>query len=137
MVHRHLHSVLNVFFKLARDVIRPHLNYNGAGAHKPYNKRYLLFFKDCIGALDGTPQGQEILFINHKGYLTQNILVVVDFNMCFTFALAGWEGSAHISRIFCESLRRQELNFPHPLKNKYYLVDSGHSHIWLLTEEIM
>ncbi|XP_047254636.1 uncharacterized protein LOC107847393 [Capsicum annuum] len=36
------------------------------GAHKPYNKRYLLFFKDCIGALDGTPQGQEILFINHK-----------------------------------------------------------------------
>ncbi|KAM3325312.1 hypothetical protein P3S67_000437 [Capsicum chacoense] len=134
-VHRHFHSVLNVVSKLARDIIRPRLNYNdGIGAHKPCNERYLPFFKDCIGALNGThvkarlPQGQEIPYIGRKGYLTQNILVVVDFNMCFTFALAGWEGSAHDNRIFREALRRQELNFPHPLKNKYYLVDSGYSH---------
>uniref|UniRef100_A0A3Q7G5Q5 Uncharacterized protein n=1 Tax=Solanum lycopersicum TaxID=4081 RepID=A0A3Q7G5Q5_SOLLC len=41
--------------KLARDIIKPHLNYNdGVGAHKPCNERYLPFFKDCIGALDDT-----------------------------------------------------------------------------------
>ncbi|KAM3217062.1 hypothetical protein P3L10_026505 [Capsicum annuum] len=66
-----------------------------AGAHNPCNERYLPFFKDCIGELDGThvkarlPQGQEIPYIGRKGYPTQNILAVVDFNMCFTFALAG------------------------------------------------
>ncbi|PHT41070.1 hypothetical protein CQW23_19924 [Capsicum baccatum] len=93
-----------------------------------------LLVKDDIGALDGThvkarlPHGQEILYIDSKGYPTQNIFVV-DFDMCFTSALAGWEGSAHGSYIFRETLHRQELNFPHPLKNKYYLVDSRYSHI--------
>ncbi|KAM3231881.1 hypothetical protein P3L10_017240 [Capsicum annuum] len=122
-VHRHFHSMLNVVCNLA--IIRPRLNYNdGVEAHKSCNERYLPFFKDCIGALDGThvkarlPQGQEILYIDCKGYPTQNILAIVDFNMCFTFALAGWEGSAHDNRIFCEALRRQELNFPHSLENK-------------------
>ncbi|KAF3666989.1 hypothetical protein T459_22166 [Capsicum annuum] len=93
-----------------------------------------LLVKDDIGALDGThvkarlPHGQEILYIDRKGYPTQNIFVV-DFDMCFTSALTGWEGSAHGSHIFREALHRQELNFPHPLKNKYYLVDSRYSHI--------
>ncbi|KAF3631672.1 hypothetical protein FXO38_26555 [Capsicum annuum] len=43
-------------------------------------------------------------------------------------ALVRWEGSTHDGRIFREALRRQELNFPHPLKNKYYLVNSGYSY---------
>ncbi|XP_059301778.1 uncharacterized protein LOC132053679 [Lycium ferocissimum] len=135
-IHRHFHSVLKAVCKLARDIIQPHPNYNdGCDAHKPCKQRYLPFFKDCIGAIDGThvkarlPQGQEIPYIRRKGYPTQNILAVVDFNMCFTFAWAGWEGAAHDSRIFAEALRRQELNFPHPRGNKYYLVDAGYSHM--------
>ncbi|KAK6779939.1 hypothetical protein RDI58_022123 [Solanum bulbocastanum] len=134
MVHRHFHSVLKAVSKLATDIIKPHLNYNaGVGAHKPCNERYLPFFKDCIEALDGThvkarlPQGQQIPYIGRKGYPTQNILVAVNFNMCFTFAWVGWEGAAHDSHIFGEVLRRSEPNFPHPLKNKYYLVDAGYS----------
>ncbi|XP_019236719.1 PREDICTED: uncharacterized protein LOC109216951 [Nicotiana attenuata] len=109
--------------------------YQIAGAHKPCNGRYLPFFRDCMGALDGThvkarlPQGQEIPYIARKGYPTQNILAVVDFNMCFTFAWAGWEGAAHDSRIFGEALRRPELNFPRPIGNKYYLVDVGYPHM--------
>ncbi|KAM3270610.1 hypothetical protein P3S67_028812 [Capsicum chacoense] len=117
-------------------MIRPHPNYNdGVKFHKSCNKRYLPFFKDCIGELDGThikarlPQGQEIPYIDRKGYSTQNILVIVDFNMCFTFAWAGWEGTAHDNRIFGEALHRPELNFPRPLGNKYYLVDAKYSHI--------
>ena len=45
-VHRHFHSILKAVSKLARDIIKPHLNYNdGVGAHKPCNERYLPFFK--------------------------------------------------------------------------------------------
>ncbi|XP_033512881.1 uncharacterized protein [Nicotiana tomentosiformis] len=89
---------------------------------------------DCIGALDGThvkarlPQSQEIPYIGCKGYPTQNILVVVDFNMCFIFAWAGWEGAAHDNRIFGEALRRPERYFSHLSGDKYYLVDAGYSH---------
>ncbi|XP_070006821.1 uncharacterized protein [Nicotiana sylvestris] len=89
---------------------------------------------DCIGALDGThvkarlSQGQEIPYIGRKGYPTQNILAVVDFNMCFTFAWAEWEGEVHVSRIFGEALRRPD-NFPRPIENKYYLVDAGYPHM--------
>jgi len=90
--------------------------------------------QDCIGAIDGThvkarlPRGEEVPYIGRKGYPTQNILAIVDFNMCFTFAWAGWEGSAHDARIFGEAIRRPDLNFPHPTRGKYYLVDAGYSH---------
>ena len=57
---------------------------------------------------------EEAKYIGRKGYATQNIMAVCDFNMCFTFVLAGWEGTAHDTRIFNEALRRQELRFPHP-----------------------
>ncbi|XP_020590960.1 uncharacterized protein LOC110031877 [Phalaenopsis equestris] len=53
-------------------------------------------------------------------------MAVYDFNMCFTFALAGWEGSAHDSRIFKIATRNLEYNFPHPPHGKYYLVDAGY-----------
>nr|XP_009762935.1 PREDICTED: uncharacterized protein LOC104214910 [Nicotiana sylvestris] len=107
-IHRNFHSVIKAIGKLARDIIRPHqviMMVQKIASH------------DCIGALDGThvkarfPQGQEIPYIGHKGYPTQNILAVVDFNMCFTFAWAGWEGAAHDNHIFGEALRRPELNF--------------------------
>ena len=76
--------------------------------------------KDCIGAIDGThvsasvPQNEEAKYIGQKGYATQNIMVVCDFNMCFTFVWAGWEEIAHDTRIFNEALQRPYLNFPYP-----------------------
>ena len=76
--------------------------------------------KDCIGAIDGThvrasvPQKDEVKYIGRKGYATQNIMAVCDFNMCFTFVWAGWEGTAHDTRIFNEALQRPDLNFPYP-----------------------
>ncbi|KAJ9552299.1 hypothetical protein OSB04_016344 [Centaurea solstitialis] len=49
-------------------------------------------------------------------------MVVCDFNMCFTFVWAEWEGTAHDTRIFNEP----ELNFPRPTGDKYYVVDAGY-----------
>ncbi|XP_021978756.1 uncharacterized protein LOC110874326 [Helianthus annuus] len=53
-------------------------------------------------------------------------MVVCDFNMCFTFVWAGWEGTAHDTRIFNEALETPELQFPHPTGDKYYVVDVGY-----------
>ncbi|XP_073121815.1 uncharacterized protein [Henckelia pumila] len=135
-ISRHFHRVLKVVGKLVEDIIKPHSEYNeGKGYHMSQHQRYKPFFYDCIGAIDGThvktrlPQGKEIPYIGRKGFPTQNILAVVDFNMCFTFVWAGWEGAAHDNRIFGEAIRRPELNFPHQKGKKYYLVDAGYSHM--------
>jgi len=64
------------------------------------------------------PRGQKIPFIGCKGYATQNIIVAVDFNMCFTFAWAEWEGATHDSQIFGETIHRPELEFSRPKRRK-------------------
>ena len=95
----------------------------------------MLNVQDCIGAIDGVhvkavvPEAQRIPYIGHKNVPTQNIMAVCDFNMCFTFVWAGWEGAAHDSRIFGEALCNPALNFPHPPQNKYYIVDAGYPHM--------
>ena len=59
------------------------------------DERYWPYFKDCIGAIDGThiaihvPANKKIPFIGRKGITTTNVLAVCDFNLCFTFALVG------------------------------------------------
>ncbi|XP_028798545.1 uncharacterized protein LOC114753995 [Neltuma alba] len=53
-------------------------------------------------------------------------MAVCDWDMCFTFVLAGWEGSAHDARIFDHALTTPSMNFPHPPQGKYYLVDAGY-----------
>ncbi|XP_060960618.1 uncharacterized protein LOC115723519 [Cannabis sativa] len=75
---------------------------------------------DCIGAIDGThvrvslPVDKQIPYIGRKGFPTQNIMAVCGFDMLFTFVWAGWEGTAHDTRIFLEALRNTNLNFPKP-----------------------
>jgi hypothetical protein len=45
-------------------------------------------------------------FRGRKHYPTQNVLVVVDFDLRFTYVLAGWEGSAHDSVVLQDALSR-------------------------------
>ncbi|KAK6935291.1 hypothetical protein RJ641_035446 [Dillenia turbinata] len=72
-IHRHFYRVLGVINKLAEDIIKPHPNYNdGVGYHMSQNKKYLPFFKNYIGVIDGThikahlPRGEEISYIRYK-----------------------------------------------------------------------
>ncbi|KAK8945168.1 hypothetical protein KSP39_PZI007643 [Platanthera zijinensis] len=53
-------------------------------------------------------------------------MAICDFNMCFTYVVPGWEGSAHDSRIFQHAYRDLRCNFPYPPQGKYYLVDAGY-----------
>ncbi|KAL4033216.1 hypothetical protein IC575_006302 [Cucumis melo] len=65
------------------------------------NSKYYPFFKDCIGVIDSThvaasiPQNEQIPFCGRKTSRTWNILCVCSFDMLFTYAMSGWEGSAN------------------------------------------
>ncbi|XP_021762193.1 uncharacterized protein LOC110726959 [Chenopodium quinoa] len=61
-------------------------------------------------------------FRGRKGGKTQNMLGAVDFDMKFTYVLAGWEGSSHDSKVLQDALKR---GFK-VSKGKYYLADAGY-----------
>ena len=53
------------------------------------------------------------------------MLADVDFDMKFTYVLAGWEGSAHDATILTDALERSDgLKVP---EGKFYLADAGYA----------
>src|SRR6267154_4734766 len=70
------------------------------------NPKFWPFFKDAIGAIDGShihvspPAFQCSAYHNCKGLISQNCLFACDFDMNFTYALTGWEGSATDARVY-------------------------------------
>ena len=48
----------------------------------------------------------QATFRGRKNYPTQNVLAAVDFDLKFTYVLAGWEGSAHEATILADALER-------------------------------
>jgi hypothetical protein len=49
------------------------------------------------------------------------VLVVCDFDMRFTFVLAGWPGLIHDMRAFNDALEKFGNKFPHPPKGMHVL----------------
>ncbi|XP_057431061.1 uncharacterized protein LOC130723928 [Lotus japonicus] len=94
------------------------------------NPKYFPYFKNCIGAIDGThvsawaPATKQTAFRGRKVLITQNVLAVCDFDMLFTFVYSGWEGTTNDARVFLDALT-PENNFPKPEGDQFYLVDSG------------
>ena len=68
--------------------------------------------QDCIGAIDGThvrasvPLDIQGRFRGRKDRTTQNVLAAISFDLKFTYVLAGWEGSAHDSRVLNDAFAR-------------------------------
>jgi hypothetical protein len=64
-----------------------------------YNKNYPSYFKDCVGVVDNTKilisflVAEQVVFRDGYSNLTQNILVICNFDIKFTDLLVGWEGS--------------------------------------------
>ncbi|XP_051133143.1 uncharacterized protein LOC127252848 [Andrographis paniculata] len=107
----HVNKVAKALVHLAPHVVRP-------GDMSPArmirdSPIFWPYFKDCVGAMDGTlvhaclPSRDQRLFRGRRGDTMQNCLAVCDFDMKFTYVLAGLEGSAHDAR-------------------KYYIGDSGY-----------
>jgi hypothetical protein len=93
-----------------------------------YNYTYFPWFKDCVGAVDGThipvspPAAARAAFRDHHGRLTQNVLAVCSFDMKFTNALVGWEGSTSDSTLWVQAFRCGAIQIP---EGKYVLGDAG------------
>ena len=84
-------------------------------------------FDNCIGAIDGThvyvtvPTEKVVQYTGRKGISTQNVLAICDFDMRFTFVLAGWLGSVHDMRVFNDALEKFGDKFSHLPKGMHGL----------------
>ena len=54
------------------------------------------------------PAREAPRFRGRKDVLTQNVFAACDFDMKFTYVLAGWEGTASDSRILKDALSRDD-----------------------------
>jgi hypothetical protein len=65
-----------------------------------------------VGAIDGThvlarvPRHMQPAFMGRKHTTTQNMLAAVDWDLRFTYVLAGWEGSTDNTLILVDALQR-------------------------------
>ena len=49
----------------------------------------------------------EVAFRGRKKYTTQNVMAAVDFDLRFTYVLAGWEGTTHDALVLRDALERE------------------------------
>eukprot|EP01039_Chlorochromonas_danica_P000668 gene667-723_t len=70
-----------------------------------------------------SPSARIRVFRNRKGFISQNVLGVVGWDLTFTFVLTGWEGSAHDGRVFNDAVLKG-LSLP---TGKFYLGDAGYA----------
>ncbi|XP_019186603.1 PREDICTED: uncharacterized protein LOC109181306 [Ipomoea nil] len=89
------------------------------------------WFKNCLGALDGTfikvnvSSSVKIRYRTRKGDIATNVLGVCTPDMQFVYVLSGWEGSVADSRVLRDAISRTHaLKVPHGC---YYLVDAGYT----------
>ncbi|KAG7537370.1 Harbinger transposase-derived nuclease domain, partial [Arabidopsis suecica] len=122
------HKVLNALTTIAPSLMaKPGLT---VPAKIRESTRYYPYFKDCVGAIDGThihamvPASNAPSYRNRKGYTSQNVLAACNFDLEFIYVLSGWEGTAHDSKVFSDALTRSKSKLPVP-EGKYYLVDCG------------
>jgi hypothetical protein len=51
--------------------------------------------------IDANVTGEnKVPYRDYKSNTSQNVLCIVDFDLCFTYVYASWEGSTHDSRVF-------------------------------------
>ena len=50
---------------------------------------------------------------NRKGFTSQNVMSMVNFEMKFTYIVAGWEGSAHDARVLSVATNTPSFRFLH------------------------
>jgi hypothetical protein len=115
-IHKWVKRVIRAVCAFGTEIIQPT---NQDVVHERILQKYP-FFKDCIGAIDGThvaawaPASRQTSFRGRKTNVTQNVMLTCDFDMKFTFVYSGWEGTANDSRVFVDAVTRRSNNFPMP-----------------------
>lgn len=128
-IHHVIREVIYALCNIQPILIEHFTDINTTPRYIRDNPKFFPYFRNCIGAIDGThipicvPSEVCPKYRNRKGFISQNVLGVVDINMIMIYSLAGWEGSAHDSRVLGDALTK---GFPRPV-GKYYLGDAGYS----------
>ena len=110
-VSRYLHLVARALRRLSRQYIR--LPASNSPVHPVIlsNPKFSPFFDQCRMAVDGThipvwvPSEYAAPFHGRKG-VTMNVMASCDFDICFTYVLAGWEGTASDSKVYSDALTK-------------------------------
>ncbi|KAG2313849.1 hypothetical protein Bca52824_016971 [Brassica carinata] len=131
-VKRKLDEVLSVLLKFAAYTLKPEEDeFSRVSPFLRNDGRYFPYFKDCIGALDGThvpvrpPSNNAETYRGRKMEPTMNVLAICNFSMKFIYAYVGVPGRAHDTKVLTYCAKNEPF-FPHPPNGKYYLVDSGY-----------
>ena len=83
----------------------------------------------------------EPSFRGRKAHCIQNVMAAIDFDLLFTYVLAGWEGKAHDALVLRDALERENgLRIPQGIQPKNfepqfdmpYFVSSTITHNFLL-----
>ncbi|GAV84391.1 LOW QUALITY PROTEIN: DDE_4 domain-containing protein, partial [Cephalotus follicularis] len=124
-VSRQFNVVLNAALMLHKELLKkpePILENS--------NNNMWKWFKNCLGALDGTYihvnalNCDKVRYRSRKGDITTNVLGVCSQDM-FIYILLGWEGSAIDGRVLRDAIsRRNGLRVP---QGHYYQCDDGYS----------
>jgi hypothetical protein len=84
-----------------------------------------------VDAIDGTHvlarvpvKSRDAALLGRKHTTTQNVLAAVDFDLRFTYILAGWDGTAHDALILADALQRMGLKVPQGNRHQKYSLDS-------------
>ena len=120
------HEILGCMIVLAKAIVR--MRAEPLPDNLRDDPKFNPFFKDCIGAADGShynclpPALLKEAYRNRKGNVTINVLVVVNLRGRFIYVLSGWEGSAHDSTVFADAVDKK-LTIP---DGKYLLADAAY-----------
>lgn len=93
------------------------------------NTKFYPYFKDCIGAIDGSyiqgaadPDNADA-YRGRKSGTGMNVLFACTFDLRFCYILPGWEASAHDSTVLTDAISHKGFSIP---AGKYYLADAGY-----------
>jgi hypothetical protein len=131
-IHMKFKEVLLCLRKLGKDNIKPRDPTFSTEHTTVQEDRFWPHLKGDIGAIDGShirvsvPAEEVVNHTCQHGYTSQNVLAICNFNMRFTFLVAGWPDSAHDTRVLNHTLTNFGDEFPIPLAGKYYPLDSGY-----------
>lgn len=129
ILYRHIHRVLDAILSPSFASTLIQLPTASATTHPiiQCNPKFYPFFKDALGAIDGTHVGAftseaaHAAFRDRQGNISQNILAACTFDMRFCYILGGWEGSTSDSFLF-EEARSTTFLVP---EGAYFLADAG------------
>ncbi|RWR94997.1 putative nuclease HARBI1 [Cinnamomum micranthum f. kanehirae] len=133
-ISKYFNAVLEALLYICPDYVKVPEPETPTPAHIASNRIFYPFFKDYIGVIDGTYVPAWVPIKDHqryrcrKGFIAQNVMAAVGFDMLFQFVCAGFEGSANDQKVLSDVLQNRGIYNMQVPEGKYFLVDAGYAH---------